>query len=90
MIKKEKKAAVPECPDVRHFHMEADALRSGISVLVSGVERIADFSPENLVLSVGHGTIEVYGSGLKMSVFENGRVEVFGAIGGVRFDGKRL
>ena len=62
------------------FHLEADRSRRGLSVVLSGIIGISDFS-DSLIDLKGHGgRISVHGKKLFISVYENGSVEIVGKV----------
>ena len=69
----------------RTFHIEADRVGDGISVSVSGVISILDFSEEAAVLKLRRGRMKISGGGLAVAVYENKIVEISGKISGMEF-----
>ena len=62
------------------FHLEADRSRQGLSVVLSGIIGISDFS-DNFINLKGHGgRISVRGKRLFISVYENKSVEIVGRV----------
>jgi len=72
---KEKKYKMPE-----GFHVEMDRWGRGIKVAVSGVISITDLDESSCILKLRRGRMGILGSGLSVSVFENGVVSVFGNV----------
>jgi len=67
------------------FHLEADRSSKGLSVVLSGIIGISDFSDSFIHLKGHGGRISVYGKKLFISVFENGSVEIVGRVEGINF-----
>lgn len=86
--KSKKKSSESKIPiNSRGFHIEIDSLHEGYAcVLISGVKKIACFSPETISLMMKDGKARVDGAELIMNVYENRRVEISGRIGGVYFE----
>ncbi len=63
-----------------HFHIEADRYSGGISVIISGVKEIIDFSDTQVILSLVGGKISIKGTLLTLTLFENGTLQIFGKI----------
>ncbi len=67
------------------FHMEADRTGRGMSLILCGIIGISDFSDSFINLLSHSGRISVTGSGLLISVYENGSVEIVGGVEGISF-----
>lgn len=67
------------------FHIEADRLMSGISVSVSSVSSIIDFTTESAVLKMKKGKIRISGECLTLTIYENKIVEISGKVGNIEF-----
>lgn len=62
------------------FHLEADRSRSGLTIVLSGIVGISDFS-DSFILLKGHGgRICVQGKRLFINVYENETVEIVGRV----------
>ena len=85
MRKNEIKNFLPSPPSQMPFHIEVDKYRTGISISVSGVKRINEFSDALIRLRITSFSLEVVGAGLCMTVFEDKNVEIIGKISEVRF-----
>ncbi len=67
------------------FHLEADRSAKGMSVILSGIIGISDFS-DSFILMLSHGgRIQVNGEKLFISVYENNTVEIQGKVEGIVF-----
>ena len=62
------------------FHLEADRSRAGLSIVLSGIIGISDFSDSFIHLKGHGGRISVIGKKLFISVYENGSVEIVGRV----------
>ncbi len=67
------------------FHMEADRMGRGMSLILCGIIGISDFSDSFINLLSHGGRITVTGRGLFISVYENGSVEIVGRVEGISF-----
>lgn len=67
------------------FHIEADKVISGISVSVSSVSSIIDFTTEVAVLKMKRGKIRIVGESLSLTIYENKIVEISGKVGNIEF-----
>ena len=67
------------------FHLEADRSTKGMSVILSGVIGISDFSDSSIHLLSHGGRIIVNGKKLFICVYENNTVEIGGKVEGVIF-----
>lgn len=67
------------------FHLEADRSTKGMSVILSGVIGISDFSDSSIHLLSHGGRIVVNGQKLFICVYENNSVEIVGKVEGVIF-----
>lgn len=67
------------------FHIEANRCSKGISLLISAVVGVSDFSSEEIVLKSHGGRIVVSGKKLVINVYENNTAEVIGKIEGIGF-----
>ena len=70
---------------VSSFHLEADRSTNGMSVILSGVIGISDFSDSSIHLLSHSGRIVVNGQKLFICVYENNSVEIVGKVEGVVF-----
>ncbi len=82
--KKEKKKNEPKSPAfagaVSLFHAEIDPAPGGVRMTVGGVSHVTDLSPNALSLTTEKGGIEITGSSLSLTVFENRIVGISGHI----------
>ena len=62
------------------FHLEADRSRQGLSVVLSGIIGISDFSDSFIDLKGHGGRVSVHGKKLFISLYENGSVEIVGRV----------
>ena len=62
------------------FHIEADGGGGLLSVLVSGVVGIGDFSDKEIKLITKRESLKISGDGIKLSVFEQKTVEITGKV----------
>lgn len=67
------------------FHLEADRTARGMSMFISGVIGVSEFSGEKIELLSHTGRIFIEGARLSLSVYENGTVEIRGKVLAVRF-----
>ena len=67
------------------FHLEADRSTKGLSVILSGIIGISDFSDSSIYLLSHGGRIIVNGKKLFICVYENSTVEIVGKVEGVIF-----
>lgn len=67
------------------FHLEADRSSRGMSVILSGIIGISDFSEEQILLNSHGGRIAVNGKRLLISVYEGGSVEISGRVEEIAF-----
>lgn len=67
------------------FHLEADRSRRGMSVFVSGIIGIGDFSDEEILLRSHGGRVSITGKRLDMVIYENQTVEISGRVEEISF-----
>lgn len=67
------------------FHIEADKTRGGISVSVSGVISIPDFTENSALIRVRGRRIKIRGKALSVAVYENRIAEIIGDVEGIDF-----
>ena len=67
------------------FHTEIDRVRGGMSVCVSGVRTITDFSDECAAIRLAGITMRIIGTALSITVYENSTAEVVGKVSEVVF-----
>ena len=72
-----------------HFHLEADAQGTGISLFAEGILGIGELSEENICLITSKERIKISGKILKISVFQQKRIEISGKIENISFMSKR-
>ncbi len=80
-----KETPIKDVRGVRSFHLEADRTLSGMSVILSGIIGISDFSDSLVYLQSHGGRIIVNGSGLLICVLDGGSVEIVGRVEGISF-----
>ena len=67
------------------FHLEADRSGQGLTIMLSGIIGISDFSDSFIHLKGHGGRIEVIGKNLFISVYENCSVEIVGRVEEILF-----
>ncbi len=67
------------------FHIEADRCSEGMRFFISGIIGIGEYSDESLELLSHGGRVKIFGSRLKICIFENKTVEIRGKISEVVF-----
>lgn len=72
-------------PGLSSFHLEADRASGGMSLILSGIIGISDFSDNYIHLLSHGGRVKVNGRSLFIRVYENNRVEIVGRIEGIVF-----
>ena len=70
---------------LRAFHMEGNRCNRGISLILSGIIGINDFSDCHILLLSHGGRISIVGKRLVMNVYECGNVEIIGRVEGIEF-----
>ena len=85
MQKNETKRFLPLNIPPSPFRIEIDKTANGMSVSVSGVKRISEFSDSRIRLCLRTFSLEAVGEKLSMSIFESKKVEIIGKITEVRF-----
>ncbi|MBQ9069842.1 MAG: YabP/YqfC family sporulation protein [Clostridia bacterium] len=70
------------------FHIEADGRGSYLSVLISGIIGVKEFSSEEVGVITRRESIKLTGKGLRISVFEAKTVEISGDIETISFVSK--
>ena len=68
------------------FHLEADRVMGGISVILNGIISICSLSSEGIQLKSHRGKIQLCGKEMSVSIFENHTVEIVGRIEGIVFE----
>ena len=66
--------------------MEADGRRGYISLSISGIRSVSEFSDESVVLKASGEIIRIRGEYLNITVFESKRAEITGIIEGIEFE----
>ncbi len=66
--------------EISRFRLEANRNARGMSILLSGIIGVSDFSDESIMLKSHGGRINVVGKKLFISVFENNNVEITGKV----------
>ena len=67
------------------FHLEADRSRGGLTIVLSGIIGISDFSDSFIYLKGHGGRISVSGKGLFINLYENENVEIVGRVEDIAF-----
>ena len=67
-------------PSLSSFHLEADCMGDGISVLVGGVKSIVSYTETEVLMKSVVGELSVKGSCLSMSVYNNSTVSILGKV----------
>lgn len=62
------------------FHIEADRSPAGLSVFVSGIIGITDFTDESVTLKTHSGRVCISGKRLNVCVYEGNTVEISGRV----------
>ena len=84
MQKEEKKEQIRKTDPIV-FHLEADRVLSGISVSISSVMSVMDFTKESVLLKLRRGKLRISGTALTISVYENRIVEISGKVERIEF-----
>ncbi len=64
--------------DLSTFRLEANRSAKGMTLLLSGIIGISDFSEERVVLLSHGGRITINGKRLFINIYENNSVEILG------------
>ncbi len=80
----EKKQGDPKPLDVGEMTLEIKKSRKKCNLIVTGVMAVSALSSTEILLASHAGRVEILGSGLLLSVFENGALEISGEICDVR------
>ena len=67
------------------FHLEAGRAGRGMSVIISGIIGISDFTDTSVSHKTHAGRISVSGKGLSVTVYEGGSVEIIGKVEDINF-----
>ena len=70
---------------INRFHLDAERSPFGMTITVSGVIGVRDFSRESIEILTHTGKIFISGRRLSLSVYENGAIEIKGRVEDVRF-----
>ena len=70
---------------INKFHLDAERSPFGMTITVSGVIGVRDFSRESIEILTHTGKIFISGRRLSLSVYENGAIEIKGRVEDVRF-----
>ncbi len=84
MTKSTENKNIPKPPSYS-FRLEAERSRHGMSVIISGIIGINDFTDERVLLKSHGGRITVSGKRLTVSVFEHNCVEIVGKVEDIGF-----
>ena len=85
MQKSQIKRILPQASSYPTFHVEIDKCTSGMSLSVSGVKRVSEFSDSLVRLRLSSFFLLIIGENLSITVFESKRVDVLGKISEVKF-----
>jgi len=87
MMKKEKtKEKITGTPSaLSSFHMEADRSVKGMTLFISGIIGISDFTDECIMLMSHGGRITVEGRSLQLCIYENNTASISGKVEDIRF-----
>ena len=83
--KKNSKAGEEKRRDPIAFHLEADRILSGLSISVSSVISVIDFTKESVLLKLRRGKLRMEGTELSINVYENRIVEICGRVERIEF-----
>ena len=89
MTEKENKKNVPSPPvpsGLSSFHIEANRSTKGLSIVLSGIIGISDFSDTFICFKSHGGRIKVAGKNLFLNVYEGGSAEIVGRIEEITFE----
>lgn len=67
-------------PEPPSFNLEAGRVGRGISIALSGVIGISDYSEGEIILKTHGGKIKILGQGLMLSIYEDKTAEIVGRI----------
>lgn len=70
---------------LKSFHMEADRCARGMSMVISGIIGVDDFSEERILLMSHTGRIIITGRRLSICVFEHSSLEIAGKVEEIEF-----
>lgn len=70
---------------INKFHLDAERSAFGMTITVTGVIGVRDFSRESVEILTHTGRISIVGRRLSLSVYENGTIEIKGKTEDVRF-----
>ena len=62
------------------FRLEANRSSKGLSILLSGIVGVSDFSDKSILLLSHGGRINVVGESLFIDLFENNTVDIVGKV----------
>ena len=65
--------------------LECRRVARGMSIDISGIVTVREYSSEKITLVTHKGTISIVGTGLCASSFLNQSVEIFGRVSGIEF-----
>ena len=84
---KSKNGTMPSVPSgFSSFHIEANRSTKGLSIVLSGIIGISDFSDTYICFKSHGGRIKVVGKSLFLNVYEGGSAEIVGRIEEIMFD----
>ena len=70
---------------LKSFRLEANRSNKGMSILLSGIIGVSDFSDRSILLLSHGGRINVLGESLFIDLFENNTVEIVGRVSEIVF-----
>lgn len=85
MQKNQIKRILPKVSSCPTFHVEIDKSTNGMSLSVSGVKRVSEFSDTLVRLRLSTFFLLIVGKDLSITVFESKKVDIIGKISEVKF-----
>lgn len=85
MIKKNKQERKTLASPLTFFHMEATRTSKGVSLMVSGIIGIKDFTDSYIILVSHAGRITISGNKMLVNVYDGSCVEIIGKIEEIGF-----
>ncbi len=67
------------------FRFEGERIGRNVSLVLSGVRSVADYSDVEMLLHMECGSIKICGVSLSISIFENKSIRISGRIRGIEF-----
>ena len=78
--KSKEKISIPTSFSATRFRLEAVRCRRGMSIIISGVISVSEFSSETISLKTHGQGLKILGQRLAIAVFENSDIEISGKI----------